>query len=198
MKPTSKILPAVVIATLMGLSGAMIATAQGLEAPATTTADETVTETPVRMRHGERGQGDHGHGDHGHGDHGRGDREHGGRGGMMGGDMLRTLFTEADANADKSVSAEELASLRAAKIGAADVNVDGALSLEEFQTLWLEAMQPRVIDAFQHLDADGDASITAAEVDDLVANVMERADRNGDGVINTDDRGRRGGHGIDE
>ena len=177
MTPTNKILPAVAIAVLMGLSGAMIATAQGLETPA---AGATETVVPVQMRHGAR---DHGDRDHG----GRGER-----GGMMRGEMFRALFTAADADADGSVTAEELAALRTAKVGAADTNADGALTLQEFQTLWLEAMRPRLVDAFQHVDADADASITAAEVDALTANLMARIDSNGDGAISADDRGARG------
>ena len=197
MTPTNKILPAVAIAVLMGLSGAMIATAQGLETPA---AGATETVVPVQMRHGARDQGDRDHGarDHGardHGDRDQGDRDQGGRGergGMMRGEMFRALFTAADADADGSVTAEELAALRTAKVGAADTNADGALTLQEFQTLWLEAMRPRLVDAFQHVDADADASITAAEVDALTANLMARIDSNGDGAISADDRGARG------
>lgn len=171
MKPTNKIVPAVAIAVLMGLSGAMIATAQGLETPEAAVTTDDATATPVLARRGDR--------DH-HGGRGEGGRE-----------MFRAMFTEADADADGSVTAEELAAFRASKVTAADANADGALSLDEFQTVWLEAMQPRMVDAFQRLDADGDASITAAEVDDLVTNVMDRMDRNGDGVINADDRGGR-------
>jgi Ca2+-binding EF-hand superfamily protein len=52
-------------------------------------------------------------------------------------------------------------------------------------------MKPRMVDAFQKVDADGDAVITAAELDDLVAGAIDRMDRNGDGVISADDRGRR-------
>ncbi len=172
MKPTNKIAPVIAIAVLMGLSGAMIATAQGLEAPATAATTEEAA-TPVHMRHGDRDHGPRGE-----------------RGGMMGGEMFRTMFTAADADADGSVTADELAALRTAKVGAADANTDGALTLAEFQTLWLEAMQPRVVGAFQHADADGDASITAAEVDTMMATLIERLDRNGDGMINADDRGR--------
>jgi EF hand len=178
MKPTNKLAPVVALAVLMGLSGAMIATAQGLEAPATTATADDATVTPVRARqrdgeHGPRGE---------RGEHGR--------------EMFRAIFTEADTNADGSVSAEELAALRAAKVAAADANADGALTLQEFEVLWLEAMQPRLVDAFQHVDADGDASITPAEVDAMVANLIDKMDRNGDGVINAEDRGRgnRRGH----
>ena len=175
MKPTNKIVPVIAIAVLMGLSGAMIATAQGLEAPATAVTTDDTTITPVRMRHGDREHGPRG--------------EHGG---MMGGEMMKSLFTAADADADGSITTEELAALRTAKVGGADTNADGALSLAEFQVLWTEAMQPRIVDAFQNVDADGDASITAAEVDDLMANLIERMDRNGDGAISTADRGERG------
>jgi hypothetical protein len=162
---TNKIFPVAALAVLMGLSGAMIATAQGLEAPAT---DEVVT--PVQLRHGDR--------------EGRGHR------GGPGGEMFRALFAEADANGDGSVTAEELGALRTAKVGAADANSDGNLTLEEFQTVWLELMNPAMVDAFQNLDADGDAVITAAELDAMVAHALDRMDRNGDGVINEDDRGR--------
>jgi hypothetical protein len=181
MKPTNKIVPMVALAVLMGLSGAMIATAQGLEDQAVLADDAAVTPVHFRQR------------DRDHGGEGRGHR-----GGMMGGEMFRTLFTEADADADGSVTADELAALRAAKVGAADANTDGALSLEEFQTLWLDAMQPRMVDAFQHVDADGDASITAVEVDDVVANLIARLDGNGDGVISAEDRRGRGGRGEND
>lgn len=171
---TNKLFPVAALAVLMGLSGAMIATAQGLQDPAvaTTQAD---TVTPVQFRHGD------------HDGEGRGHR------GGPGGELFRTLFTQADANGDGSVTAEELAALRTAKVAAADANADGNLTLEEFQKIWLELMNPRMVDAFQRLDADGDATITVAELDAMVADAMERMDRNGDGAISADDRG----HGRD-
>ncbi|MGL4320845.1 MAG: hypothetical protein ACRCS3_08280 [Paracoccaceae bacterium] len=178
MKPTNKIVPAVALAVLMGLSGAMIATAQGLESPATASTTDETTPMPVRAHRGDR--------DH-HGGRGEGGRE-----------MFRAMFAEVDGDGDGAVTSEELAAFRAAKVAAADANADGALSLDEFQTVWLEAMQPRMVNAFQHVDADGDATITAAEVDDLVANVMDRMDRNGDGAISADDRSGRGGHGDND
>jgi Ca2+-binding EF-hand superfamily protein len=164
MKPTNKIAPVIALAVLMGLSGAMIATAQGLEAEAT---EETVT--PVQVRHGDRDGEGRGH---------------------RGGEMLRELFGAADTNGDQSVTAEELAALRTARLAAADANADGSLTLDEFQTVWLELMNPRMVDAFQNVDADGDAVITVAELEELEAKMMDRMDRNGDGAINRDDRGR--------
>ncbi len=169
MKPTNKIAPVIALAVLMGLSGAMIATAQGLEAPAASATEEV---TPVQLRHGDRDGPGRGH-----------------RGGM-GGEAFRALFTEADANADGSVTAEELAALRTAKVSAADSNGDGNLTLDEFQTVWLGLMNPQMVDAFQKVDADGDATVTAAELDEMVAGAMARMDRNGDGAISADDRGR--------
>ena len=53
MKPTNKIAPVIALAVLMGLSGAMIATAQGLEAPAVAATTEDAI-TPVHARRGDR------------------------------------------------------------------------------------------------------------------------------------------------
>lgn len=172
---TNKIGPAVALAVLLGLSGAMIATAQNLEDGAAPGGTTTTTEAPIQVRHARDGDGDGRR-------HGRGDR--------MGGEMFRALFTEADANADGSVTAAELAALRAAKVTAADINADGALTLAEFQTVWADLMQQKTVDAFQHVDADGDGTITPAEMDTLQTNALDRMDRNGDGMLNADDRGR--------
>ncbi|MGL5009340.1 MAG: EF-hand domain-containing protein [Paracoccaceae bacterium] len=173
---TNKIAPVVALAVLLGLSGAMIATAQNLEDAAT--ADGTTAPgAPIEVRHARDGDGDH-----------RGGR--GERGGHMGGEMFRTLFTEADTNADGSVSVEELTVLRNAKVAVGDANADGALTLAEFQTVWASLMQPQTVDAFQHVDADGDGTITPAELEALQTNVIDRMDRNGDGVLSEADRGR--------
>ncbi|MCU0801319.1 MAG: EF-hand domain-containing protein [Rhodobacteraceae bacterium] len=175
---TNKIIPVAALAVLMGLSGAMIATAQNLEENAANTT--TTAEAPIQVRHAR---------DDGERRHGRGER-----GGPMGGEMFRAMFTEADTNSDGSVSAEELTALRDAKVALGDTNADGALTLAEFQTIWQVMMQPQTVDAFQHVDADGDGTITAAELDALVTNALDRMDRNGDGLINQDDR-RRGDRG---
>ena len=60
---------------------------------------------------------------------------------------------------------------------------DGAMSLEEFQGLWLEMARSRMVDHFQHLDADGDGKITRAEYDRPFDYAMTRMDRNEDGAV---------------
>ena len=127
---------------------------------------------------------------------GRGGHEGHGRRGMMGrggagAGMMMRLFEEVDADGDGSVTQAEVDAYRATRVGAADGNDDGSLSLDEFQTLWLEQMRPRMVDAFQHLDEDGDGQITEAELDQRVGRMVARLDRDGDGVLTLQDRGRR-------
>ena len=62
------------------------------------------------------------------------------------------------------------------------------LSLEEFAGLWHETTRPLTVRAFQILDTDGDAVITRAEYDQLLANIVEQLDRNCDGGLSMSDR----------
>ena len=130
---------------------------------------------------------------------GRGGRDgHGPRGGhgMMGrggpgGGMMLQLFEEVDADGDGAVTQAEIDAYRTAQVGGADADGDGSLALEEFQTLWLERMRPRMVDAFQNLDEDGDGQITEAELDSRVDRMVARLDRDGDGALTLQDRGAR-------
>lgn len=121
----------------------------------------------------------------------RGERGH--RGGQRG-EMMRNIFDAVDADGDRAVTQEEIDAYRAARVGAADASGDGALSLEEFNTLFQEFTRPRMVDAFQALDADGDGQIAPAELDTRIARMVERMDRDGDGVL-TLQRGERGQRG---
>lgn len=69
---------------------------------------------------------------------------------------------------------------RAAKIAAADLNKDGALSLEEFDTLYRELTRTRMVRSFQSLDSDGDGVISAEEMDARVAAIMQRMEGKGE------------------
>ena len=51
-------------------------------------------------------------------------------------------------------------------------------------------MRERVVDAFQDHDDDGNGQVTAEEFNERYAGLVERFDRNGDGQLNQDDRGR--------
>ena len=63
--------------------------------------------------------------------------------------------------AAKSVS--EIDEARAGSMARFDINQDGKLSLKEYEALWLEKMRARMVDGFQRLDQDGDATVTAEE-----------------------------------
>ncbi|WP_349360012.1 hypothetical protein [Stappia sp.] len=105
------------------------------------------------------------------------------RGGMM---------THYDTDGDGTVTPQEIAAARAALFGDADQNADGALSLDEFESVWVAMADGRMVRMFQRLDRDGDLTITEAEATRPTANLVARMDRNGDGVLSIEDRSRRG------
>ena len=112
------------------------------------------------------------------------------------------FLEQYDANKDRAVSAEELTAGRDARLKAFDADADGKLSLKEFEALWLERMRERMVDAFQRLDADGDAKVTAGEFARPSDRRFTWMDRNGDNQVTMDEmragrhgRGERGRHG---
>lgn len=113
--------------------------------------------------------------------------------------LPRELLMEVDADKNGAVTLEEINAYRAAKVTAIDVSKDGEINLEEFTAGFNVLMKDRTARAFQRLDADASGSITSAELDAASANLIERMDRNDDGVISKDDRphkgGKREGHG---
>ncbi len=131
---------------------------------------------------GWRGHGG-GHHDSSYGG-GHGFGRHGGRMAMM--------LAYFDTDGDGKISREEIEQVRDDRFAAFDSNRDQALSLEEFEGLWLDFMRERMVDGFQRFDADGDGLITLAEINRPLNNAMLRMDRNEDGVIDRSDfkRGR--------
>ena len=120
---------------------------------------------------------------------------HMGRGGHGGrGAMFLGMF---DTNADGKVSREEFDTRRAALFALADTDQSGSFTLQDFGPLWLAINENRVVDMFQRADADGSLGITAEEQKQHQDRMLERADRNNDGVITKADfrGGRKGGHG---
>lgn len=111
--------------------------------------------------------------------------------GMHGGP--HAMLAPYDADADGRFTQDELDQGNAAEFAKYDANGDGALSLDEFQALWLARVHERMVDHFQHLDADGDAGVTAAEFAEPVEGLVARMDRNDDGVLDRDDRRHRHG-----
>lgn len=185
---TSKLLPAGFAALVMIGAGAMVATAQtapGQSGPEQSgpARPETGKVHPDRQMTGERPHPAHFR--HGHGKP-RGPGHH------KGGDMFRTLFEAVDADKDGSVTREEIDTYRASRVSDADTSGDGALSIEEFDTLYREFTRSRMVDAFQKLDNDGDGMITAEEMDAQTNRLVGHLDHDGDGAL-TLKNGRKGG-----
>lgn len=128
----------------------------------------------------------------------RGDREKRGKfwrashrgGGRMGGGMFRDLFDTVDADGDRSVTRAEIDAYRTTKLAEVDASGDGALSIEEFDTLYRELTRSRMVDAFQRFDVDGDGAIAPAEIDRNIDRLVERMDRDGDGALTLQRQGR--------
>ncbi len=115
------------------------------------------------------GQG-YGHG-HGHG------YSQGGPGYMM------DRFDEFDVNNDGKLTRAEMNAAHMSRFKGADSNKDAALSLDEFQGLWMERMRPRMVDRFQMMDDDGDGRVTEQEFAMPYGKIMRYMDRNDDGVL---------------
>ena len=119
--------------------------------------------------------------------------KHGPRGFGRGGPQKMFMAT-FDLNGDGTVTREDFDAKRAELFALADTNGSGSFTLEEFSPLWLAANDSRIVDMFQKADADGSLGITSEEHDKRAESLMEKADRNGDGVISKADF-KRGKHG---
>ncbi|MCP4326847.1 MAG: hypothetical protein GY791_00190 [Alphaproteobacteria bacterium] len=113
--------------------------------------------------------------------HQRADR-HGGR--------TMMLVEEFDTNQDGKVTQAEIDEGRQGLVTKFDADQDRQLTLGEYEALWLDAMRDRMVDRFQHLDADGDAIVTIIEFQAPMATIVADKDRNDDGALGRDD-GRR-------
>lgn len=140
----------------------------------------TVTQAH-RSHHGEYGYSHGGYGFHGQGRHG------GHHGGRHGGAMMMERF---DLNEDGQITREEIVQVRDEKLKQFDADQSGSLSLNEFEGLWLDIVRERMVDRFQKLDGDGDGEVTQSEIDKRLSRMVERMDRNEDGVIDKNDRRR--------
>ncbi len=118
---------------------------------------------------------------HGKGRHHRSFRGHG----------FDRMMERFDSNGDKELTQDELNAARQDLLKKHDGDANGELTLEEFQTLWLEFMRKQMVRSFQHIDEDGDGIVTADEFIKPFSGAIGHMDRNDDGVLNSDDR-RRG------
>ena len=121
------------------------------------------------------------------------DRAHGMRGhhqGMMG-NHFRSLAERYDADQDGEITQEEIDRNRAE--WHAEFAGDGdAMTLEQFQDLWLRARNRQMVREFQSFDRDGDGRITLEEYQRPMADLVERLDRTDSQSLGRDDFERRG------
>jgi EF hand len=133
----------------------------------------------VQFAHADRGGWSGGHGRHG-GGHG----------------MMMDMSERYDANKDGSVSQEEIDTNRSATHGKFDADKSNALSLKEFEALWLEARKSMMVREFQRFDGDGDGNVTLDEYQRPMKDMVARMDQNGDKALSLDDHKAMGqGHG---
>ena len=113
-----------------------------------------------------------------------------GRHGGMG--DISALMERYDANRDGALSQDEIDTNRTQWHAEFDKDKSGDLSLAEFQDLWLKARHEMMVREFQEFDRDGDGKLTLDEYKSPLNAMITRLDRNGDGLVNKDDRFRRG------
>ena len=94
--------------------------------------------------------------------------------GMMDSDMMGMMQQKAGMGGGMDLGA---------KLKEFDADKDGNLNLEEFEALHKSAMQNRMVDRFQHLDANGDGQVSSGEM--MAAGERMTKMSNGDGRDST-------------
>jgi Ca2+-binding EF-hand superfamily protein len=96
---------------------------------------------------------------------------------------MQAALEKLDADADGTVTNDEIDAHQQAQLKEYDSNGDGEMNLEEFSSLWSSMMRERMVHDFQSIDNDGTGELTAAELNARTARLMERLDQDGDGAI---------------
>jgi Ca2+-binding EF-hand superfamily protein len=110
---------------------------------------------------------------------------------------MRMLFDTFDTDNDGKITRAEFDEVRGQLFASADANGSGSFTLEDFSNIWLTVNDKHIVRKFQRADEDGDLAISKEEHAERMKNLVERMDRNGDGVITKADfkRGMKGrGH----
>lgn len=195
MKSSNKFIIAAALVSVGGVAAAGAFAGPMLPAPVDTT---NVVRSVDMGPGGERGWGRHG-GERGHHGmrHGAGAGGPGGWGGPMGmhgggprGGMMMMVLREADTDEDGALSQDEINAFIQGKVDLGDADGNGEVTLQEFEAIWLDFTRRPMVRTFQFFDENGDAVISAEEIDSHFGDVVKRMDRNEDGVLNRDDRPR--------
>lgn len=122
---------------------------------------------------------------------GHGMRERGGhrRHGMR--KRIKQFAKRYDTDKNGEISQQEIDTNRNDWHKKFDADSNGTIDLKEFEALWLEAKRRRMVRSFQRLDEDASGSITLQEYTEPMARIVERMDRNGDGVLSRKDMKHR-------
>ncbi len=104
--------------------------------------------------------------------------------------QFNSLAERYDANQDGEITQEEIDQNRAE--WHREFAGDDAMTLEEFQGLWLKARNRQMVREFQRFDVDGDGRITLEEYQEPMADYVERFDRTDSQSLGKDDFQRRG------
>jgi len=168
------------------LAGATFMTQAVAQATSSDTSPPEITspEQAEQLAH-RPGAGRFGPGGFGPGRFGRG-----GPGGPGGGNLAERF----DTNSDGQITAAEIDAAKRTRLAEFDTDGNGVLSLEEYEALWLQRTQRRMVASFQRLDDDGNATVTLDEFGPNSDRIVERLDRDGDGVIGEDEQQHRRFH----
>ena len=135
---------------------------------------------PVSADDGHReGRGSH----HWKGHHGGGHQF-----GRRRGRRLDRLLRHYDGNDDGKLTQEELDDGRKSLMARHDKDGGRGLTIEEFESLWLELRRRRMVRSFQRLDVDGDGTVTTEEFVEPFSKVVKWRDLNDDGALSEEDR----------
>lgn len=111
-----------------------------------------------------------------------------------GGPRATMRFERMDVDDSGDVSFEEFSAMMQSRIGDADANKDGKMTVDEIasaiERMRAERMARRLIERF---DTDGDGALTTAEIQSRQKKMFALMDRNDDGKIEKDEMPRRGG-----
>ena len=106
---------------------------------------------------------------------------------------MHSALEKLDANADGTITNDEIDSHQEAQLEQFDSNGDGEMNLEEFSVLWGSMMRERMVNDFQAIDNDGTGQLTETELNARTSGLMKRLDKDGDGAIVLSEI-RRGGN----